>query len=159
MNKIKNLLFIIRFHGLPHLLNRVFTKILKRKIKGYAELKRLFEGKSGIEIGGPSGIFRDNGFIPLYQVIRGLDGCNFSGSTIWEGTLKEGETYSFHPDKKKGFQFLCEGADLSAIPSEKYDFLISSNCLEHVANPLKAVKEWARVTKWGGGVHNPRSSQ
>ena len=36
------------------------------------------------------------------------------------------------------------------IPDLKYDFIISSNCLEHIANPLKAIEEWIRVIKKNG---------
>ena len=35
------------------------------------------------------------------------------------------------------------------IKSGLYDFLISSDCLEHIANPLKALLEWARIIKNG----------
>ena len=38
------------------------------------------------------------------------------------------------------------------IPSEKYDFLISSHCLEHCANALKTINEWLRVIKKGGAI-------
>lgn len=43
-----------------------------------------------------------------------------------------------------------DATDLSGIDSNKYDFLISSNCLEHISNPIKAIKEWERVVKTGG---------
>lgn len=36
------------------------------------------------------------------------------------------------------------------IADYSYDFLLSSNCLEHVANPLKALFEWHRVLRPGG---------
>jgi ubiquinone/menaquinone biosynthesis C-methylase UbiE len=45
---------------------------------------------------------------------------------------------------------VADATDLSQIPSGSYDFLLSSNCLEHVANPLKAMAEWTRVVKPGG---------
>ncbi|PYL73305.1 MAG: hypothetical protein DMF22_01865 [Verrucomicrobia bacterium] len=36
------------------------------------------------------------------------------------------------------------------IPSGKYDFLLASHCLEHMANPLCAFQEWLRVLKKKG---------
>jgi SAM-dependent methyltransferase len=36
------------------------------------------------------------------------------------------------------------------VASETYDFLLSSNCLEHVANPIKALFAWRRVIRTGG---------
>tara|TARA_A100001015_G_C14955890_1_gene698767 strand:- start:25 stop:873 length:849 start_codon:yes stop_codon:yes gene_type:complete len=103
--------------------------------------------KSGIEIGGPSTVFDLQ--LPIYKKIRSLDGVNFSSSTMWEGQLKSGNTYSFSKNKK-GFQFLCDGTELNNIKDSSYDFCVSSNCLEHIANPLKALTEWKRILKDSG---------
>ncbi|MGA1791369.1 MAG: methyltransferase domain-containing protein [bacterium] len=43
-----------------------------------------------------------------------------------------------------------EGAELSGIPSESYDFVLSSHTLEHIANPLRALYEWMRILKNDG---------
>ena len=40
-----------------------------------------------------------------------------------------------------------DATDLNKIPDLSYEFILSSNCLEHVANPIKALKEWVRVLK------------
>ena len=81
--------------------------------------------------------------------MKELDGCNFSNITIWEGNIESGEKYNYYKNKN-GVQYISEATDLSLIPNSKYDFIISSNCLEHVANPLKAIEEWIRVVKKGG---------
>ena len=47
--------------------------------------------------------------------------------------------------KRAGNQFIAEATDLKDIQSNSYDFLLSSNCLEHSANPLKALEEWIRI--------------
>lgn len=104
----------------------------------------LFKGMHGVEIGGPSTIFSTQ--VPIYQVVAGLDGVNFSATTIWEGEIAHGQDFRFH-GWKKGRQLVMEASDLTLIPSASYDFLISSNCLEHVANPIKAVREWMRVVR------------
>jgi SAM-dependent methyltransferase len=38
------------------------------------------------------------------------------------------------------------------IQSESYDFVLSSHTLEHSANPLRALGEWARVLKPGAAL-------
>lgn len=128
---------------------RALSRLLRMPISNFDYLKPLFISKSGLEVGGPSRVFRDKGFIPLYKIVKELDGCNFSNTTIWEGNIVNGENYNYYKNKK-GIQYISEASDLSFIPDSKYDFVISSNCLEHVANPLKAVEEWIRVIKKDG---------
>ncbi len=120
-----------------------------KPIKSFKLYAPYFSGKSGIEIGGPSPIFATE--VPLYPLVANLDGCNFSSQTVWEGTINEGDNYNFFKDKK-GHQYVCEASELKDVPSEKYDFLISSHCLEHCANALKTVHEWLRVIKKGGAI-------
>ncbi len=110
---------------------------------------RLFKNKSGIEIGGPSPIFSTH--LPIYAVIKSLDGCNFSNITVWEGSIEKGLNYNYYQDKK-GYQYISEASDLKEIPSDKYDFLLASHCLEHCANTLKTVEEWLRTIKRGGCI-------
>ena len=112
-----------------------------QNISAYQTVLRL---KDGIEIGGPSMIFRI--VLPIYPVVSSLDGVNFQDETVWEGHIKSGKNYRFYKNKV-GTQFINDATQLKNIKSHTYDFLISSNCLEHVANPLKALDEWKRVLK------------
>ena len=107
------------------------------------------DNKYGIEIGGPSSLFRN--VLPVYQFVAGLDGVNFSSDTVWEGRIKAGNTFNYL-DGRSGRQYISEAADLSEIATAHYDFLLSSNCLEHVANAIKALTEWKRVIKTGGAL-------
>ena len=134
---------------LGYIIKMVFSKKKRNLINKIVYIYILFANKSGLEIGGPSGIFRNDGFVPIYKIVKELDGCNFSNTTIWEGRLKNGEKYNYYKSKK-GTQYISEAADLILIPNSKYEFIISSNCLEHVANPIKAIEEWIRVLKKGG---------
>lgn len=129
---------------------KFLCKLFKSKIPKFQNWKQLFENKAGIEIGGPSGIFSKNGFMPVYPYITSLAGVNFSKQTVWEGTIEEGNTYRY--DDKKGHQFIAEGSDLKQIEDNSYDFLLSCNNLEHIANPIKALAEWKRVIKEGGAL-------
>lgn len=118
---------------------------LKRKLIKYSwQLKN----KNGLEIGGPSSFFFPQGYFPVYSFANRIDGVNFSNETIWEGSIKEGESFRYY--NKTGYQYIREATDLHGIESNKYDFLLSCHNLEHVANPFKAVKEWKRVLKPGG---------
>jgi SAM-dependent methyltransferase len=36
------------------------------------------------------------------------------------------------------------------VPDGKYDFLVSSHCLEHLASPTAALTNWARIIRPGG---------
>ena len=97
-----------------------------------------------IEIGGPSRCFRRRGILPVYPVVGSLDIVNFSSATIWEGSLREGAPFA--PEGKAlGVQFLREATDLAGIGDHSYEVVLSSHCLEHSANALRALKEWRRV--------------
>lgn len=109
----------------------------------------LFRGKCGLEVGGPSRIFLKEGFVPIYPIVKELDGCNFSKETLWEHGLEEGQTYKY--GDKIGYQFICEATNLEEkILPNQYDFIISSNCLEHSANPLKVLVRFVMAVKSGG---------
>lgn len=136
---------------LPHRLKQplLYIKYRFSKIANHAAYISRIAGKEGIEVGGPSLIFRTK--LPLYDKVQSLDGVNFAENTIWEGTIAQGKTYHYF-GKKNGFQFTAEASDLSIIKDASYDFLISSNCLEHVANPIRALREWSRIMKPGGHI-------
>jgi len=108
-----------------------------------------FKKKVGLEIGGPSTFFKLRGGFPVYLFAQKIDGVNFSTKTIWEGALSEGNNYNYF-DYKTGYQYIVEATDLSKIKNESYDFVLSSHSLEHIANPIKALKEWHRVLKGNG---------
>jgi len=110
---------------------------------------KLFSGKNGIEIGGPSSIFNHIKKIPVYMLMENCDGVNFSQDTVWTGNIDLEEGYIID-NKIRGKQFIADATDLSAFPAENYDFVLSSNNIEHIANPLKAFEEWLRILKRGG---------
>lgn len=149
---IKTIIKTYRAKGIFGIRELMSNKFFPNKLKSIKKIDlylKLFNGKKGIEIGGPSAIFSKE--IPIYQVVKSLDGCNFSSKTIWEGNIREGENFNYF-ENRKGYQYICEASNLETIPNEKYDFLIASHCLEHCANTLKAVKEWLRVIKKGGVI-------
>lgn len=133
------------FHEeLGELRNRAVGLIRGRSF-GYERMKSLVEGKYGLEIGGPSNVFRPYGIIPLYDVVGGIDACNFSETTVW---TSGDEARRFGRNLRK--TFVSEASALPQIPENTYDFIAASHVLEHVANPLRALQEWQRVVRVGG---------
>ena len=127
---------------------KIFCKVFRIKIPDFRKWQEHFLNKHGIEIGGPSGMFNANGYLPLYTVVEKIDGVNFSNSTVWEGSLNEGYNYKYHD--KTGYQYIAEGSNLSNIADGSYDFVLSCNNLEHMANPIAAIFEWKRILKRHG---------
>ncbi len=121
-----------------------------QEIPDFAGIAAYFEGKHGLEIGGPSGAFRDRSLLPVYAAAASCDNCNFSGTTVWQGAVREGMTFRYHRGKPPGRQFIGEGSSMPDIPDGSYDFVIASHVMEHMANPLKALMEWKRVLRIGG---------
>ena len=104
------------------------------------------KNKIGLEIGGPSKFFDLKSYFPVYLFAKRIDGVNFSTETVWEGKIEEGQNYHYG-DGKTGYQFISEASELENIKNNNYDFLLSCHSLEHVANPLKALKRWNEVLK------------
>jgi SAM-dependent methyltransferase len=57
-----------------------------------------------------------------------------------------------HIDNRDGADNVDIISDATSIPvaDKTFDYVFSSHCLEHCANPLKALFEWKRVIKPGG---------
>lgn len=106
-------------------------------------LYEITNNKIGIEIGGPS----PNANI-IYQNAISIDNVIFSKCTIWSNHTDE---YNYYHDKK-GKVIVNDAVDISLVQNESYDFCFSSHSLEHIANPLKAIKEWLRIIKNGGYI-------
>lgn len=122
---------------------------LQGRVKSFGVLLPYLRGKSGLEIGGPSIIFRKWRVLPVYEYIGKLDNCVFFNSTVWADHT---DSYTFNKNKAPGKTYFCDGSDLADIADSTYDVLLSSHNLEHFANPVKALKEWRRVLKSDGAL-------
>ena len=132
--------FLLRYLKSKLLLDKKFV------YDDFSLFSNYFVNKKGLEIGGPSKIFSTK--LPIYQISLSLDGCNFSTNTIWEGCIDPDYGYNYF-ENRVGHQYIAEASDLKQIKDEKYDFLISSHCLEHCA---KTLNEWLRIIKKGGVI-------
>ncbi len=122
-----------------------------RPMKNFNEIKDFFINKKGIEIGGPSKIFSQKGFLPIYPIAQQIDGINFAASTVWTGDITQESGYAFN-NTKLGEQFIFDASDLTLFDNGLYDFVLSSNNIEHLANPLKALEQWVSILKPGGSL-------
>jgi SAM-dependent methyltransferase len=107
-------------------------------------------GAKGFEIGGPSALFRTGGLLPAYPQLATLDGLQAEDAhVLWHGELTEGSYETAEPGLS-GRLWLGEGGDLSFVDSDSYDAVLSSHVLEHLANPVGALREWLRVLRPSG---------
>jgi SAM-dependent methyltransferase len=105
-------------------------------------------GARALEIGGPSPAFGRDGRLPVYRLLAGIDGCNFAAETIW-GHHETGE-YRPDPDGPTGRMLIREAGHLEGVADESYDALLAAHVIEHLANPVAALREWRRVLRPGG---------
>ncbi|UCG17325.1 MAG: methyltransferase domain-containing protein [Phycisphaerales bacterium] len=120
---------------------------LRRSRCGCAEMCRSHViGGHGLEIGGPSRIFSRSGEIPLYDFAAKIDGLNFSTETVWASELGEDSPFSYR-GKVLGRQYVREASRFPDIDSAAFDFVLSSHVVEHLANPLRGLREWGRVLR------------
>jgi SAM-dependent methyltransferase len=105
-------------------------------------------GLRGLEIGGPSALFGGDGLLPVYPLLASVDGVQWSSETLWHKLDRE---QGYAPDgKRRGELHLIDDIDLGAIADEAYDVVFCSHVIEHLANPLRALAAWRRVTRDGG---------
>jgi ubiquinone/menaquinone biosynthesis C-methylase UbiE len=124
--------------------------VLQGRMSCFRLAASLVKGKSGLEIGGPSAVFREwYSPLPIYREAGSIDNCDISRSTAW---ANHSDSYRYSPHKPAGRNIFCDGSNLSIVADKTYDFILSSHNLEHFANPVKALKEWQRVTRPGGAL-------
>lgn len=129
----------------PVVLNAVRRR-MRRSVANFSAYGNRLRGKKALEIGGPTPYFDDHGVLPVYRLLAGVDNCQFSTQTIWTGEVAK--KFRYHPRCPAGNQFICDGTELK-VPNQ-YECLLSSHCLEHIANPVRALLEWKRILVDGG---------
>jgi len=77
-----------------------------------------------------------------------MDNVIFSNDTIWS---KHTEEYHYYPGKV-GKVIINDAVNIKNVEDETYDFCFSSHCLEHIANPIKAIKKWLKIIKKNGNI-------
>jgi len=136
----------------PAQIVRAARMLLGLRVGSPGPFREAVRDKVGLEIGGPSSAFSDRGILPLYNYVARVDNCVYAHQTGWGSHHEESWTFRCHEAKPVGFQFIREATLLSGIADSSYDFVLSCHCLEHIANPAKAVREWSRVVRPGGAL-------
>jgi SAM-dependent methyltransferase len=131
---------------LKRLRNRV-KQAMQGHVKHHSLYLPFVSGKAGLEIGGPSEVFRTGEPVDIYQYLASVDNCDFSSETAWANQQND---YRFAEGKPPGRNIYCDGSDLTSIADDSYDCVLSSHNLEHFANPVKALYEWKRVLRPNG---------
>jgi SAM-dependent methyltransferase len=134
---------------------KFFKKILRifiprPKITRWLQIKKELLNTHGLEVAGPSPYFSIHSKCPVYEHCASLDNCNFSNQPYFGTSFQDGDTFNCCTRNNPGRQFIAEAADMPDIPDKKYDFILSSHVLEHIANPLQALNEWRRITRKNG---------
>jgi hypothetical protein len=150
----------------------VYSNKEKRYINSDIYIKSL-KNLSGLEIGGPSWAWMT--ILPIYHSIKKLDnivtpssekkiisddnehqsryktGQIINVTSGWETAIEGKNRFNWFLFKK-GDIYFEDATALNKIDDNKYDFVICSNVLEHIANPLKALHEFKRVIKKNGFI-------
>jgi len=148
---IDRITFRFKNEGFVNLIKKGFHKlqnaIIPIRINRSDFYINQFFNKSGLEIGGPSNVFKINGAIPLYSKLKSLDNLDFSSQTIWHDRNSNLFTVN---NVVLGKNYILEASNLNTIENNTYDFILSSETLQHMANPILGLFEWNRVIKYGG---------
>lgn len=150
MNIIDKIRLDWKANGTAGLTQTIADRLLHRTISSAPRAREIAHGSTqALEIGGPSNNFEANRLLPIYSYLRSLDNVNFAGATLWEKDLSEGAPFA-PSGRRLGIQFLREAARLHGLADDSYDLVLSSHTLEHLANPLPALREWRRVCRPDG---------
>ena len=112
----------------------------------FAAVRSRADRAVALEIGGPSGVFAPWRPWPLYDRLAHVDLANYAERTLWDGATQ----MVLPGGAQVGRRFVAEAGRLAEVADASYDFVLASHVLEHVANPLRALAEWARVLRSDG---------
>lgn len=129
---------------------KMIRRSLVRTLPALNVYRALLSNKNGLEIGGPTHMFTDEGQLPIYSVVGSLNNCLFSSQSIWAGHVPVDAKFEFHSKKALGQLIISEASNLKGLGNSTYELILASHCLEHVANPLRALAEWKRVLSENG---------
>lgn len=96
---------------------------------------------------------RDPGFMQKYFVGVGLDvGAGGDPLSRYRPLFPRLDKVATFDVPGADADFTGDGTTLAPLADFTFDFVHSSHCLEHIADPVTALTNWLRVTKPGGHV-------
>ena len=138
------LIKILRGYGIKWIWQKAITRFFYLKPVVYDMLGYKFDDKVALEIGGQSFTFSNKGIFPIYKKLKRVDICNYGYDKNWNNIK-----YKECNNKRN---YITDTTNLSMIKKNTYDSILSCHVIEHIANPIKALKEWKRVLKPGGYI-------
>ncbi len=140
----------LKAEGFLGLLGTAYQLICPNRPGYFETYREAFANKEGLEIVGPSDMFKRRRSLLIYSVASRIDNCNFGHMRTWEGVFRIGATFRFDEARAAGQQYIAEATFLEGLECSSYYFVLSSHTIEHTANPLQALAEWIRVLKTSG---------
>jgi SAM-dependent methyltransferase len=115
-----------------------------RRPRSLREAAGLLSGAEALEPGGPSALFGRLGVSNVYAQLASLDTLDFAERTLWSANSQ----VPIAPRRT----LIGEASRLDGVADDSYDALLTSHVIEHLANPIGALREWSRVVRPGGHV-------
>lgn len=136
----------VRSVGLgPALRTGLYRALGSPPIPVFRTVENRLTGATALEIGGPSAVFEEGGPFPAYPRLGVIDNVDYALETLWSaaaGGRRSAATFRR--------AFLGEAVSLTDVSTSGYDVVLASHVLEHLANPLRGLREWGRVLRSGG---------
>ena len=138
---------IMRVLGPVGLLRESAARLGKRRLACHGVLEDVLSDARVLEFGGPSAVFEATGPVPVYGVASAVDNVNYAGATLWESDLEDGGVFA-PGGRPLGRQWIREAVEPGSLGP--YDVLVTSHTIEHVANPLRALRAWQALVRPDG---------
>ena len=92
---LRKIYFTWRADGMRGVVHAARRAVHPPRARAHALCRSLLTGRRGLEVGGPSGVFRADGLLSCYPVVAALDNCNFARRTAWQAEIEVGAPYRF----------------------------------------------------------------
>jgi hypothetical protein len=117
-------------------------------MSNFEKVNSILRGKTGIEFGGPTELFSNPVHrMNLYQNVS-LDGGNIISNNYFQSNLSE--TFDYGVGQGTQYDVDCTNEE-QVSKLNKYDFVVTSHALEHIANPIKTLHMWKNYLLDTGG--------
>jgi SAM-dependent methyltransferase len=108
------------------------------------------DGVKALEVGGPTPAFRAGGLLEMYPLFSSVDNVQWAEDTVWHGEQQAGV---YAPDEGvSGEVLITDDVGLPGTPDGTYGAVIHSHVIEHLANPLRALRTWHRILADDGAL-------
>lgn len=117
-------------------------------MSSFEKVNKILHGKKGIEFGGPTELFSNPIHkMNLYDYVE-LDGGNIISNNYFQSDLSS----TFNYGGKMGNQYDVDCTNEEQLSTlGKYDFIVTSHAIEHIANPIKTLFLWKSYLLDTGG--------